>query len=228
MAHKSLTAVDRSSSILDHASPIQSPKFTEAQVLTDQLVSVSIQEGSDLKTATAMLGAGLVGRATRIGAMASVPGNSLLTQGIRWGSYLPALAAESAGFSGLERGFHRLEGEKTAQPFQKDWARAAVTLTGLKLFGGINGGKNVILQHLFTDLGLVGGHQAAYAAGLMDRPQGGFAEQMLQAEATNWQMKGSLALAQGLSPRISAAEKSLDIFFKSQKTDLFSEGMASP
>jgi|GEM_PF-2216037 len=212
MGSKSLfTAVDRSSSLLDRVSPIQSQPLSKTQAGVDQLVSLSIQEATNLKTAAAMLGAGWVARATRIGALSTLPGQAFA----RGASYVPALAAESAAFAGIERQFH-----PSSQPFQKDWARAAVTLTGLKAFGGMSRGQNIILQHLFTDLGLVGGHQAGSAIGLMDKPQGSFAQQMLMAEATNWQMKGSLAFAHSLSPRLSATEKSLDIFLNTGKANL--------
>src|SRR5262245_43235907 len=111
MGHKSLTAVDHSTSILDRTSPIQNQPLTEAQALTDRLVSDSIKEGTNLRTAAAMLGAGWVGRFTRIGAMTTLPSQAF-TRGV---SYAPALAAESAAFAGIERGFHL-----SSQPFQKD------------------------------------------------------------------------------------------------------------
>src|SRR4030095_7917865 len=172
MRNESFMAVERSTSLLDRV-PATQNQLTEVQALTDQLVSVSIQEGTNLKNATAMLGAGGVGRATRIGAMASLPGQSF-ARGV---SYVPALAAEAAAFAGIERGFH-----PSTQPFQKDWAKAALTLTGLKAFGGLSRSQNIVLQHLFTDLGLVGSEHAGYLAGLTEKPQGPFAEQMFQDE----------------------------------------------
>src|SRR4030095_3876377 len=227
MGSKSLGAVNRPSSVSDRGSFQTSSPLTEVQASTDRLVSVSIQEGTNLKTAATMLTAGWVGRATRLGGMTSAPGQNILAHAIRGISYVPALAAESAAFAGIEREF-RFEGQKTTQPFQKDWARAAVTLTGLKLFGGIIRGQNIILQHLFTDVGLVGGQHTAHAAGLMDRAQGSLAQQMLQAEAMNWQMKGSLAVAHSLSPRLSAAERSLDIFLKNREPHLSYDRRAFP
>lgn len=40
MGSKSLTAINRSPSILDRASPIQNQPLTEAQALTDQIVYI--------------------------------------------------------------------------------------------------------------------------------------------------------------------------------------------
>src|SRR4030095_7643867 len=145
VGNASLPSFRRSSAILDRVSTTQNQPLTEAQALTDGLVSVSIQEGANLKTAAAMLGAGWVGRFPRIGAMSSLPGQRILPQLVRGASYVPALAAESAVFAGIERGFH-----PSRQPFQKDWAQAAVTLTGLKAFGGMTRTQNLIVQHLFT------------------------------------------------------------------------------
>src|SRR5262245_38115563 len=221
MTHdNSPSAIGARSSLLDRASLQNGQALTEVQALTDQLTSTFLQEATNLKTAAAMVGAGWVGRVARIGALGSVPGQGLLAQGLRLGSYVPALAAESAAFAGIERGFHRLEGHPVSQPFHRDWARAAVTLTALKGFGGLTQGQNIVLQHLTTDLGLVGGQHAAAAVGLTSRPQGSLAQQMLHAEATNLQMMGSMAFAQALSPGLSATERSLDVYLRSQEAGL--------
>src|SRR5262249_47771413 len=53
------------------------------------------------------------------------------------------------------------------------------------------------------------------------------AQQMLEAEAMNWQMKGSQALLHGLSPGLLATERSLDLYIKNQETD-FSSQRSSP
>ena len=224
MGSKSFAGVNRPPSVLDRASLYTNRILTEAQALTDQLVSVSIQEASNFKTATAMLGAGWVGRFTRIGALSS---GRTLSQVIRGISHVPALAAESAAFARIEREINLLEGQKTTQPFQKDWARAAVALTGLKLFGGISRGQNILLQHFFTDLGLIGGHHAAHALGFMEKPQGHFAQQMLQAEALNWSQKGSLALMPGLSSKLLSMEMSLALYLRSRGTHV-SSNQVSP
>src|SRR5262249_2459368 len=66
-----------------------------------------------------------------------------------------------------------------------------------------------------------GGQQVGAEFGLVEKPQGNFAQQMVQAEAMNWQMKGSMALLHGLSPNLLATERSLDLYLKNQKRDLF-------
>src|SRR4030095_8811935 len=111
-----------------------------------------------------------------------------------------------------------LEGHSSSRPFHQDWARAAVTLGGLKAFTALGAGQNLILQHLTTDFGLVGSQHLASAVGLTPRPTGTLAQQLLQAEAVNLQMMGSLAMAHGISPRLSATERGLDLFLRSQET----------
>jgi hypothetical protein len=222
-----LSAISRSYSILDRAS-VPNFSLTEVQALTDQIVSTFIKEATDLRTAAAMLGAGWAGRATRIGALSALPGQTILPQLVRGASYVPALAAESAAFAGIERGFHHLEGHPSSQSFQRDWARAAVTLTGLKVFGGLSSGQNIILQHFVTDVGLVGTQNVAHTFGLTDAPHGNLARQMLQAEAMNWQMKGSLAFVHAAFPSLLAAEKSLDTFLYSQEGGLSALGRSAP
>jgi hypothetical protein len=85
-------------------------------------------------------------------------------------------------------------------------------------------GQNLLLQHLLTDLGMVGGQQVGAQFGLVERPQGSFAQQMVQAEALNWSQKGGMALLHGLSPDLLPMEKSMDLYLRSQETDLFSKG----
>src|SRR4030095_2099224 len=226
-----LSAFGRRSSILDRSSLYQPTSLSEVQALTDNLTSTFLEEATNLRTAAAMLGAGWVGRATRIGALGALPGQALLPQVTRVASFVPALAAESAAFAGIERGFHSLQRHPSSRSFTPDLARAAVTLVGLKAFSALGAGQNLILQHLTTDLGLVGSQHLAGAVGLTSRPTGSLAQQMLMAEATNWQMAGSLALAHGLSPRFTAAERGLDLYLHSQETSLPSlipNGSSSP
>src|SRR4029434_3590316 len=120
-------------------------------------------------------------------------------------------------FTSLERGFAHLEGHVPTQSFPKAWASAAISLGSIKLLGGGARGQNSIVQHLLVDGGMVAGHQGASALGITERAQGGLARQMIQAEALNLGMKASLAFLHGLSPRLSALERSLDLTFKFQE-----------
>jgi hypothetical protein len=221
----SLTAILRpAGSLLDRVD--SSPNFlSENQALVDQMVSSSVSEATKGSTLLAMFGAGAVSRLTRAGVMSLALGEGgkivpLLTRG---SSYAIALANESATFAGIERGFH-----PSPASFEKDWARAFINLGSLKLLGGAAEGQNLLLQHLVTDLGMVGGQQVGAQLGVVERPQGGFAQQMIQAEVLNWSQKGGMALIHGLSPDLLPMEKSMDLYLRSRESGLFSQGQSSP
>jgi hypothetical protein len=209
-----------SSNLLDRAAFHFSPSLSENQTFVDQLVSTSVNESTKGSMLLAMLGAGAVSRLTRAGVMSIALGEgTVLPMMARGGSYAIALANESAAFAGIERGFH-----PSQTSFEKDWAHAFINLGSLKLLGGAAQGQNLILQHLLTDLGMVGGQQVGAQFGLVEKPQGGLAQQMVQAEAMNWSMKGGMGLLNGLSPNLLPMEKSLDLYLRSRETNLFSKG----
>src|SRR4029453_5404894 len=183
---------------------------TSLQREVDQLVINAVQSASDGKTMFSLFASGLAGRFARLGTL-SVFGNSPASLAVRGFSQVSALAGESAIFTSLERGFAHLEGHVPTQSFPKAWASAAISLGSIKLLGGGGRGHNSIVQPLLVDGGMVAGHQGASALGITERPQGGLARQMIQAEALNLGMKASLAFLHGLSPRLSALERSLDL-----------------
>jgi PBS lyase HEAT-like repeat-containing protein len=220
------------SSLLDrsHSSQVN-PQFTESQSLVDRTVSQSVEEIAKPETMLALLGAGGVSRLTRIGVMSAVPlqeGKVFLPLLAKGGSYALSLANESAAFAGIERGFGHLEGRPSTESFEKAWARSAVSLGSLKFFGKVTEGQNIVLQHLSSNLGLVGAQNLGHAFQITDGPRGTLVEQMLQAEAMNWKMKGSMALLHGLSPNLFATERSLDLYLKNQETEQFFQWQSSP
>jgi serine/threonine-protein kinase len=213
------TVLSRQSSSLftqESVSPIQND--------VDQLVSGSLKEASNESTFLALLGAGWAFRYTRAGLLSLgslSEGKPLFSSLVRGGSYALALASESSTFVGIDGGIRHLEGEAFPQDFKKEWIKAAVNLGGLKLFAGLSSTQNLVVQHLFTDLSLVTGQRLAFVAGLTERPQGSWAEQMLQAESLNWSMKAGMELLWGLSPSLFSSERSLDLRLRLQNS-LFS------
>jgi hypothetical protein len=209
------------SNLLDRTDPSGSAPLSENQTLVDQLVSTSMNEATKGSMLVAMLGAGAVSRLTRAGVMSVAlgEGGTVLPMMARGGSYAIALANESATFAGIERGFH-----PSQVSFEKDWARSFINLGSLKLLGGAAQGQNLFLQHLLTDLGMVTGQQVGAAFKITERPQGSLAQQMVQAEALNWSMKGGMGLLQGLSPNLLAMEKSMDLYLRSRERDFSSQG----
>jgi hypothetical protein len=211
-------------SLLDRADSSPTP-LSENQTLVDQIVSSSVSEAAKGSTLLAMFGAGAVSRLTRAGVMSLAlgEGSPILPILTRGSSYAIALANESVTFAGIERGFH-----PSQTSFEKDWARAFINLGSLKLLGGAAEGQNLLLQHLVTDLGMVGGQQVGAQFGIVERPQGNFARQMVQAEVLNWSQKGGMALIHGLSPDLLPMEKSMDLYLRSREADLFPQEKSSP
>src|SRR4030095_8236762 len=210
-------------SILDRVQPqTQSTALSESQSEVNQLVGNAISTVSDEKMMASLFTAGLAGRFIRLGTVATT-GKSLVPIAVQGLSHATALAGESAVFAGTERKFAEWGGHARTQLFQKDWARAAINLGSIKLFGGVAAGQNLITQHFLIDSAMVAGHHAGYAFGVTDKPQGTLAQQMIHAEGMNLGMKGSLALLHGFSPRLSAMERSLDLTLKSYETKPFSE-----
>jgi hypothetical protein len=189
--------------------------LTPLQNQADLLVGDFTEQATDPQTLCAMVGAGA---AYRLGRLASLGvGSRYLSQIpnlVRLGSLGIGLAAESATFAGLQRSFRTFEGQCPTQSFGKEWLNAAISLGSLKAFGKLAEGQNLALQHLFSDLGMVGSHHAASLAGLEAKPEGDLFSQFLHAEAMNWQMKAGMSLVHGLAPQLSAAERSMDLLSK--------------
>src|SRR4030095_4811811 len=89
-------------------------------------------------------------------------------------------------------------------------------LTSLITFGTLRGmgkaaeGQNILLQKGLQDLGMVLGHQGGHHLGILPRPEGGLAEQLLHAEVINLQMSAGLSLGHRIANgRLKALERSL-------------------
>jgi hypothetical protein len=199
--------------------------LSDIQAQVDALVSHSMDEATNWKTISAMTAAGAASRLLRLGSMtAAAPllahRSAWLPALIRTGSQAVALSGESAVFAGMSRSFRNLEGRPSSQPFSEEWAQTMISLGSLKAFGGITKGQNIVLQHLAADLGLVAGQNLASAAHLTGKSSGGLIEQMLGAEALNWQMKAGMGLVHGLTPQLMALEKSADLSLESQEREI--------
>jgi serine/threonine-protein kinase len=200
--------------------------LSQNQVLVDQLVSNSLTEATKGSTLTAMVGAGWVFRFARAGVLSLAPlteGSAYLPTLLRGGSFATAFAAESATFTGIERSARLWEGPSSQESFLKEWGRSATNLGSLKILGGFARGQNVILEHFLSDLGMVAGNQLGSSLGLNSKSEGSFAEQMIQAEALNWSMKGGMHLVSSLAPGLSASEQSMDLYLRSQEKGLSSQ-----
>src|SRR5262245_12345708 len=204
--------------------PQNKTTLSEIQTQVDNLVTHSIDQAFGSKTLVAMVAGGFASRFARMGALETTApflskGEMILPFLARGNSYAVALGAESFTFAGVNRGLNNLEGHRSIQPFTQEWAHAGITLGLLKSFGALTKEQNVLLQHLTTDLGLVAGQNLGAAAQLEPKPQGDFLQQMLSAEAMNWQMKAGMSLVHSLTPGLLPLEKSMDLLLQSQETD---------
>src|SRR5262245_3142580 len=219
---KGVSSLSSRASLLGRANPNTETKpLSPIQSEVDSLVGSAVSTVSDEKMMVSLFAAGAAARFIRVGTVAASGNLSRLA--VQAMSHATALAGESAVFAGMERRFAQWEGRTLTQSFQKDWARAAISLGSIKFFGGPAKGQNLIAQHLLIDAGMVGGQHLEYAFGVTDRPSGRLAQQMIHAEGMNLGMKGSLALLHGFSPRFSALEQSVDLALRSYETKPFSE-----
>src|SRR4029450_8138029 len=198
-----------SASILARGNPTRIPQTTVLQAQVKGCVGGFVTEATRVQTLAALFGAGLAYRLTRVGVVGSgLFGNSVLTRTASMGL---GLAGESAVFTGINRGFNHFNHVGSRQSFGEEWVHSTVTLGALKGFGVLGQGQNLFVRHLFSDVGMVSGHQLAYGLGLQGRPEGTLAEQFLQAEALNWQMAAGMSLTHRLAPGLSAVERGLDL-----------------
>jgi hypothetical protein len=211
------------SSVLERSQSTASLSTVQKQV--DGLVTDFTAQATDPQTLAALTAGGA---AYRFGKFATLSAGSRYTSSlpslVRIGSFGIGLAGESATFAGVQRTFRSFEGQAPTQSFGKEWMSAAISLGSLKFFGKLAEGQNLALQHLFSDVGMVGAHHAAAFAGLEAKPEGDLFSQFLHAEAMNWQMKAGMGLVHGLAPRLSATERAMDLTLKSQENNLASLG----
>jgi HEAT repeat protein len=217
LSSKNPTILDRSSSPT-YLSPLQNQ--------VDGHVGDFIDQATDAKTLSAMVGAGMAYRLTRLGTLAAASsllpeGNTLASLFARGSSYALGLAGESATFAGMNRGFRLFEGRNPHESFGKEFLNSALSLGSLKFFGKLGEGQNLLFQHLLADSGMVASHHLAFLAHLEDKPEGDFFSQFLHAEAMNWQMKGSQTLLHGLSPNLFSTEQTLDRYLRNKETERF-------
>ncbi|MFO1518980.1 MAG: hypothetical protein U1F57_04855 [bacterium] len=209
-----------SSSALDPANGLSA---TQAEA--DQIVSGFLDQASDWKNLAA-LSAGSV--AYRLGRVASLSFSEkpLLALPLKFLSYGVGLSAEVSAYEISHRLLETFSGD-LSNPNRWKWAGkgglaqglglSAVTFSTLKGASSLSEGQNVVLQHLFSDMAMVGGHQLGSALGFIPAPEGGLPEQLLHAEATYLQLQAGMGIHYLLSPRLLAAEKAWDLKIRSRE-----------
>jgi hypothetical protein len=206
--------------------PNQFPDLTSTQALTDTLVGRFVEETGNWKSLAALSVGGLSYRFARIGTLsiaARVPqGGSLL----RLASYGTGLIAEAGSFEASSRLFASTTGDRS-NPSLWNWSgqggvregftSSLLTFGILKPAGFLVREQNIALQHLFSDVAMVGGHQLSSALGVTPQPEGSLAEQLLHAEVTNLQLAAGMGLVYHLAPSALSLERGLDLSLRSQE-----------
>jgi hypothetical protein len=211
------------SSILDRLSDAGLPSEAPASHLQNQvdgLVCNFVEEASNPYTLAALMAGGLTYRVTRVGVMGM--GSSFILRPL---SVALGLGAEVSAFEFTNRALttFRATGRSTQRENANLWSwsgcggwqegliHSAISFGMLKSAGFLARDQNIIFQHLFQSSAMVVGHQTASQLGLSQRPEGNFASQLLQAEATNLQLGAGMSWVHRVAPGILALERSLEI-----------------
>ncbi|MFO1519042.1 MAG: hypothetical protein U1F57_05175 [bacterium] len=203
-----------------------SAALTSSQSQVDSLVNGFAEEATNWRSLAAMATGSLFYRFGRIGTLALASRAGQAAPLLQAASYGVGLASEVTAFEGSSRLFATLSGDRSNANLWRwsgrgGWgqglASSFVTFGMLKSAGHLAEGQNVFVQHLFSDLAMVGGHQTAAVFGVMPRPEGSLAEQLLHAEATNLQLGAGMSLMHSLAPGMAAYERSLDLSLQARE-----------
>ncbi|MFO1519492.1 MAG: PAS domain S-box protein [bacterium] len=198
--------------------------LSQTQQAVDEMVGRFAEQASDWRSLAAMTAGSLFYRLGRVGTL------SLTSRPLHLLSYGVGLTAEVIAFEGT----HRLLTSLTESSipanlwrwngrggWREGLASSFVTFGMLKGAGALAEGQNLFLRHLFSDLSMVGGHQIAGSLGFAPTPEGSFAEQMLHAEATNWQLGAGASLLHQSMPGIALLERSLELSLRAHERGSF-------
>ncbi|MFO1520385.1 MAG: hypothetical protein U1F57_12115 [bacterium] len=205
----------------------QSASLSSAQAMVDGLTSRFVEEATRPSALLAMSTGSLFYRFGRIGSLALASRMGAAAPVMRVASYGIGLLSEVSAFEGTSRLFATVAGDRS-NPNLWSWngrggwreglASSLVTFGMLKLAGHATQEQNLIFQHLFSDMAMVGGHQVSSAFGWTPRPEGTLAEQLLHAEVTNLQLGLGMGLLHQFSPGLHAFERSLDLSLNAQES----------
>ncbi|MFO1519411.1 MAG: hypothetical protein U1F57_07120 [bacterium] len=221
-----------SPSVLDRitASSLENERtrpLSAAQAQVDGLVSRFTEEATNWRSLAAMATGSLFYRFGRIGTLALASRLPQAAPLFQVASYGIGLGVEVTAFEGSSRFLAYASGDRSNANLWRwsgrgGWSEglshSLVTFGMLKSFGHLGSEQNVVLQHVMSDLGMVGGHQVSAALGFTPRPEGSLASQFLEAEITNLQLGAGMSLLHMASPRLAAFERGLDLSIAANET----------
>ncbi|MFO1519565.1 MAG: hypothetical protein U1F57_07910 [bacterium] len=232
MTYNTTTVLSR----LSESNLYSSASLSAAQSQIDGIVSNFVEEAGNARNLAAIATGSLAYRFGRIGALAFASRAGQAAPLLSLASYGIGLGAEVTAFEGTSRLLATAAGDRSNANLwnwsgRGGWANGLassfISFGLLKSAGYAAREQNVLLQHLFSDLAMVGGNQGAAAFGFIQRPEGSFAEQMLHAEVTNLHLGAGLSLMHSFAPGLHALERSLDLSTQALQGDgrgLFNQG----
>ncbi|MFO1518467.1 MAG: 1-acyl-sn-glycerol-3-phosphate acyltransferase [bacterium] len=212
---------------LSYSSLGQESQLTSTQSQVDAMVSGFAEQASDWRSLAAMATGSLFYRVGRMGTLAlGARAGQVAAPVINVASYGIGLGTEVAAFEGTSRLLATATGDRSNANLwnwsgRGGWrdglASSMVTFGMLKGAGSLGQSQNVLIQHLFSDLAMVGGHQVTGALGWTPHAEGTFAEQMLHAEVTNIQLGAGMSLLHTVAPGLAAFERGLDLSLRARE-----------
>lgn len=208
----------------------QNASLTTAQSFVDTAVAHFVDEAASPQALFAMSAGAFAYRLGRLGTLALASRAGQAAPLLQMASYGVGLGTEVSAFEGTNRLFSTFSGSSTNANLWRwsgrgGWVEglsaSAVTFGLLKSAGYAAREQNILLQHAFSDLAMVGGHQATAAFGMTPAPEGSIAEQLLRAEITNLQLGAGMSLVHTGAPGLQAAERALDLSLQARSVSLF-------
>ena len=184
--------------------------LTATQLQMDALQSNFTEQASDASSLFAMVAGSFAYRLGNLGVLSLGARAPLLS---RFAAPVIGLSAEVSAF----RATQSLLSSSDSHLPSSSWLTDFVNFATLKSVGRWAHGQNFILAHALQDVGMVAGHQLAYALNLSSAPEGSLAQQLIHAEIMNLQMQAGMSLfGFATGNRFALLEQKLHLFSEAQ------------
>lgn len=220
-------------SILTRQSLYQAEPLTPFQAQLDEQVSHFTEEATNWRSMIALSTGGIAYRLGRIGALSLASRASVTAPLWRAVSYGVGVGSEAGVFEWTHRSLLSLSDSGSASSLwrwsgQGGWEQSllssCLTFGMLRASGHFVQSQNILCQHLFTDLSLLGARSAAAAFGGLPQPEGDFSQQLFQAELQNLQWHAAMALGHTFTGyRWLSWERALDLSLSLRSERFLSE-----
>jgi hypothetical protein len=182
-------------------------ELTPTQGIIDEAVEHFTDQACDGHTLAAVTAGGIAHRLGRWLTLQAVsPFFSEFSSLLRLLAGLGGTTAESGVFLGSSE----LLRPSSLSSFPQNFTSTFLTFGTLRAFGKLTFGQNLLVQHLFADIGLLTSRRLSALLGFGEKPTGSLGDQWVESEVLNWQMKAGMALSARLFPQVVAFERRVD------------------